>query len=65
MQQLLKMSRSTPRRVLGLKLHEGSSEARRAYYTIVRMIHPDKCDVPGATAAFQIAQKAYERAKTY
>ena len=65
MKQLLRMHRAAPRRVLGLRPRDDAQTARKQYYKIVRLIHPDKCDVPGATAAFQIVQKAYEDVKYF
>ena len=64
-QKLLRSSNAGPRRVLGLLPRDGSKQARLQYLNMVRMIHPDKCDVPGATAAFQIVQKAYEVAQHF
>ena len=63
--KLLRMTRAAPRRVLGLRPREDAKQAKKQYYKIVRMIHPDKCDVPGATAAFQIVQKAYDKAQHF
>ena len=62
-QNLLRMRYATPKRVLGLGPRAGAIDVRKQYMHIARMIHPDKCPLPDATAAFQIVSKAYEEAQ--
>ena len=60
---ILRMRHATPKRVLGLGPGARAIEVRKQYMQIARMIHPDKCHLPDATAAFQIVSKAYEESQ--
>lgn len=59
--KLLKLARARPHRVLGVALRADLAAARKSYLSMVRLIHPDKCDLPRATEAFRIAHQAFEK----
>jgi hypothetical protein len=45
--------------VLQLKKGAGAADLKRRYKELARKLHPDKCSIEGATAAFQKVQEAY------
>jgi DnaJ-domain-containing protein 1 len=45
--------------VLQLKKGAGAADVKRRYKELARKLHPDKCSIEGATAAFQKVQEAY------
>ena len=59
--KLLKMTRARPHRILGLQAGPSLAQVRKAYHGIVILVHPDKCDLPGAAEAFRIAHQAFEK----
>lgn len=59
--KLLKMTRARPHRVLGLQAGPSLSQVKKAYHGIVLLVHPDKCNLPGAAEAFRIAHQAFEK----
>jgi len=46
---------------LGLAPHPGAEAVKRAYRTLAKRLHPDKCTAPRATDAFQRILRAYQR----
>ena len=59
--KMMKMTRARPHRVLGVAVGASVSDARKRYLEIIRLIHPDKCDLPKATEAFRVVHSAFER----
>lgn len=46
-------------RVLSLSPHSSLSVITSRYRTLLRMVHPDKCDHPNASLAFRTLREAY------
>lgn len=53
---------TTPWQVLGLEESASSASIRRAFRKGAQRIHPDKCDLPGAEAAFKMLAAAADTA---
>ncbi|KAL3921850.1 MAG: hypothetical protein SGPRY_004762 [Prymnesium sp.] len=45
--------------VLGVSIDAGASGFKRSYYKLSRLVHPDKCDHPRSTEAFQRIHAAW------
>lgn len=47
--------------ILGISPDTGSSEIKKHYWKLSLLIHPDKCDHPGANTAFQAVTQAAQQ----
>ncbi|XP_022100208.1 uncharacterized protein LOC110984373 [Acanthaster planci] len=58
--RLLRCNRDNPYEVLGVSSEASEDDIKKYYRRQCMLVHPDKNDLPAASEAFQILQKAYE-----
>ena len=49
-----------PYQVLQVKSTSSGGDVRKSFQKMSLLIHPDKCQHPGATEAFQVVRSAYD-----
>ena len=54
------LSALTDADALGLRPHPQPEATKRAYRTLAKKLHPDKCTASRASAAFQRVLRAYQ-----